>query len=317
MQVNSTDSPRLLPDGVHVVKTFFGYQPYDPDACSPEFKSKLHYYQGALRGLAVTEEFLKFEMQVFRCSREGALRKIRERSRTRIRRALESDDLERLYRVPRKYQGQVAGASMSMKCIQDEIDALRREFSFEEPIAPRIVERLGEDVGARTIFLGLPEASGLHQVIFCFIPRTLEFMPRTLRYIIRHEFAHCVADIEPWKADGRSVSADHSGPEWERACEALGISSASSGFIHEGGCYCYVCPTCENDEYQLCNENNREEQYHCEDCGCLLEKETLDQPLALTEKRVYAIEEDGRQTPLPFDIDKFFGMVPDFSKTGS
>ncbi len=124
--------------------------------------------------------------------------------------------------------------------------------------------------------------------------------------LVRHEFAHCLAEIQTRREKGCD-SMDHYSHEWFQACEQLGISPAARTEGNDAGYYRLWCEGCGRERYEF--RSPKWDDYLGRKLCCKRDKpylyDIVVRPLCIADGKAYIVEEDGRETPLPIPATAF------------
>ena len=211
-----------------------------------------------------------------------------------------------------EYEGDTSSFNMSRDELQREFDQLCEGRDFPAELVVKIVSPPRDTIFASTGLYGMPGARKPHLAMIYFNSTALSSGKPRIRSMIRHEFAHCLADLETWPEGTKS--SDHYGPEWERACERLGIMPDATFEPFENGYIIFTCPCCNDTEYALNDDECLYDLYdlferdqRCEVCGVEYVGELRHEPLTLTDSGAYIVHEDGRESPLVAPLEE---MLP-------
>lgn len=304
---------RLLPESMHVIRCA-GYHPYDPAECSwDQLENGIFHFRGELQGMSVLESTIELIVEIHGCSRHEAIRLIEDEIKQDLEPFFQSHDLNDLIDCE-EYEGDTSRFNMTKEEVQAEIDNLCQQYRLGVEVLVKVAEQPKERTAAATRFIGMPQANRPHFIVIEFAPHTLELGRALIRSTIRHEFAHCLADINIW-SERDCDSRDHHSPEWFTACKELGIKPDSRSSAHETGYYHYWCPQCGDNVYELRIDAEFDEYHHdchCGNCNRPFERETVHRILCFTLNETYLVEDDGRETLLPIPVSEFiYGYTPD------
>ena len=150
-------------------------------------------------------------------------------------------------------------------------------------------------------YLGQP-----HRIVIFVDHYTTKMIKPFIKSLVRHEFAHCLAEIQTRREKGCD-SMDHYSDEWFQACEQLGISPAARTEGNDAGYYRLWCEGCGRERYEF--RSPKWDDYLGRKLCCKRDKpylyEIVVRPLCIADGKAYIVEEDGRETPLPIPATAF------------
>lgn len=299
---------RLLPEGMYLNVCWRFYQPFDLNELGSNFPiHELLFLDGDLDGVVIYRDEITRLAKLEKCDEDVALERKRADIRQELIGRLSTGNVDSLYSpMPKEYTRKVRNATMTRDEIQEEIDALCRDYRFELPIEVKITKELIENTAGGAVLYGMSHSSRPHRIIVFIDYYATKLAKPFIKSLIRHEFAHCLADVQTWEELGR-VSQSHDSLEWFQACEALGISPAARTEGNDAG-FCHLwCERCGREKYELRNPKwddllGRE---LCGKCHKPYQYEIIDRPICFADGKTYIVEDDGRETPLPISADAF------------
>ena len=291
---------RLLPSDMYLAYSGLFLQPYSPEECDPTFlENRVLHLDGEFEGVSIPLDVIERMQQFPRRTQDEIVQLAKEEVRAQLSRIVQCDGVFDPMDMA-EYEGDASGFNMSRDELQLEFDQLCKEFGFPVEVAVKIASPVIDDVLASTMLYGMPRARQPHQAIVHVFPMALSFCKPVIRTIIRHEFAHCLSDCKTWPQG--ETSLEHWSPEWDQACERLGIKPDSGFEAFEDGYFKYTCPECGNTRFSLNDDGDLHDLYvlcewdeHCEICGAKYSSELRHEPLTLADSGVYAVQEDGRE----------------------
>ena len=293
---------RLLPEGLHLHVCWHFYQPFALDELGPDFPMhELLFLDGELDGVVIRKDEINRLANLKGCDEAAALELKRAEIGKELAERLSTGNADALYHpMPQEYTRKVRGATMTRDEIQTEVDALRLEHGFNLPIEVKITKGLVEHTAGGTAFYGMPHSDRPHRIVIFVDYYTTKMVRPFIKSLIRHEFAHCLADVQTWKEKGCD-SIDHFSAEWFQACEQLGISPAARTEGNEAGYYRLWCVRCGKEKYEFRSpewDDYLGRQLCCK-CHEPYQYEIIDQPMCIADGKAYLVEEDGKESLLP------------------
>lgn len=303
---------RLLPPDMHLVYGGMFLQPYSPDECDPDFlENRVLHLDGEFEGVSILLGYLENTQEYLKQAPEETIRRAKEEVRGRLIEYAQSSGTIDPMGIA-EYEGDTSSFNMSRGDLQYEFDQLCKEHDFPAELVVKIVSPPRETICASTGLYGMPRSRQPHLAMIYFNPAALSLGKPHIRSVIRHEFAHCLADLETWPEGTKS--SDHFGPEWERACERLDIKSDATFEPFENGYIKFTCPDCNDVEYALNDDECLYDLYDlyewdqcCEACGSEYVSELRHEPLILADSGAYIVHEDGRESLLVASLER---MLP-------
>lgn len=292
---------RLLPPDTHLVYSGLFLQPYSPDECDPD-QWVLHL-DGEFEGISIPLDLIEGMQQFLGRTQDETVQLAKDKARAQLAGLAQCDGIFDPLGMA-EYAGDSSGFNMSREELQCEFDQLCEEYGFPAALAVKIASPVDETALASTMLYGMPRSRQPHLAIVYVFPMALSLGKPIIRTIVRHEFAHCLADCETWPQG--ETSREHCSPEWDRACERLGIKPDPAFEAFEDGYFKFACPECGNTRYALNDDEDLHDLYvlcewdeHCEMCGAKYSSELRHEPLTIADSGVYVVsEEDGSETLL-------------------
>ena len=291
---------RLLPPDMYFAYSGLFLQPYSPDECDPDFlENRVLHLDGEFEGVSIPLDLIEGMQQFLGRTQDETVQLAKDKARAQLAGLAQCDGIFDPMDMA-EYEGDSSGFNMSRDELQCEFDQLCEEFGFPAELSVKIAALVGDTALASTMLYGMPRARQPHQAIVYVFPMALSLGKPIIRTIIRHEFAHCLADCETWPQG--ETSREHCSPEWDHACERLGIKPDSAFEAFEDGYYKFSCPECGNIRYALNDDEDLQDLYglcewdeRCEMCGVEYSSELRHEPLALADSGVYVVQDDGRE----------------------